>query len=133
MNDQTKLAFKKLEKALKKLEIALEKPIDEDRTSVDATIQRFEFSIELFWKFLSKLLGELGVNAKYPKDVLREAYQGYLIDDEQSWLQMVQDRNQTSHTYDEDLADEIYKNIKKYYPVMKKTFENLATKYFYIT
>lgn len=44
--------FQKVEKTLVSLEVIIKKPMDEDRRNVDATIQRFEFTIELFWKFL---------------------------------------------------------------------------------
>ncbi|WPY01397.1 Nucleotidyltransferase substrate binding like protein [Candidatus Trichorickettsia mobilis] len=126
-----KLAFVKLQKALYALEIIAKKPLDEDRRNIDATIQRFEFTIELFWKLLKSILESKGVEVQYPKDVLREAYKGYLIDHEEQWLQMLKDRNLTSHTYDydENLADIIYQRILTYVPVFKETYVKLADKF----
>lgn len=124
---QIEEAFLRVEKALKSLNVALLKPIDVDDLYLDATIQRFEFSIELFWKLLKLLLASKGVDVVYPKDVLRESFAGKLIDDEQMWLAMLRDRNLTSHTYNEELAITIYANIKKYYPLMTTTVKHLKT------
>lgn len=122
---QIEEAFLRVEKALKALSVALLKPVDTDDLYLDATIQRFEFSIELFWKLLKLLLASKGVEVVYPKDILRESFAGKLIDNEQIWLGMLRDRNLTSHTYNEELAITIYANIKKYYPVMAATVERL--------
>jgi nucleotidyltransferase substrate binding protein (TIGR01987 family) len=118
-------SFLKLEKALAKLIIALNKPMEEDRTNIDASIQRFEFTIELFWKLLKRLIENLGGEVSFPKEVLKEAYKANMISDEQIWLLMLEDRNQTSHTYDEELADKIYKNLHIYYPIMQQTYDRL--------
>lgn len=120
------LGFSKLEKPLKALEIMASAPPQEHRAHIDATIQRFEFTIELFWKLLKAILEYKGINVQYPKDVLKEAYQGDLIDHETVWLNMMQDRNLTSHTYDENLADKIYQHIQSYVPVFRVTFDTLA-------
>ncbi len=127
---QKEEAFSKVEKVLKGLGTAVDKPIDADSMYLDATIQRFEFSIELFWKLLKLLLASKGVEVAYPKDVLREAFVGRLIDDERVWLAMLRDRNLTSHTYNQELAETIYVNIKEYYPVMTATLHNLKKEIF---
>lgn len=127
---QIEEAFGKMDKALKALKQMLDKPMQEDRSNIDAAIQRFEFTIELFWKLLKRILVSKGVDAIYPKDVLQQAYKGSLIDDEQVWLAMLRDRNLTSHTYNEELADEIFKNLHIYYPIIKKTFDQLKIQYF---
>ncbi|WP_367363957.1 HI0074 family nucleotidyltransferase substrate-binding subunit [Candidatus Tisiphia endosymbiont of Nedyus quadrimaculatus] len=119
------LGFSKLSRALISLEDIVFKPMLEDRSNIDATIQRFEFTIELFWKLLRVILESKGVAVQYPKDVLREAFKGHLIDHEQEWLKMLLDRNITSHTYDEQLADKIYNNIKSYIPTLRSTFDKL--------
>jgi len=127
METKLKLSHAKLKKALDALKVMVEKPMQEDRSNVDACIQRFEFSVELFWKYLKRLLEDKGLIVTYPKEILKEAFQGGLIEDESIWLQMLYDRNQTSHTYDEELADKIYKNIVSiYYPLMSRTFNSLV-------
>jgi nucleotidyltransferase substrate binding protein (TIGR01987 family) len=121
------LDFKKLGKAIEALSLIIGKPVQEDRVIIDATIQRFEFTIELFWKLLQHILESKGVLVQYPKDVLKEAYRGHLIDQEEIWLSMLKDRNLTSHTYDEKLADEIFARVKKYIHVFQKTYHFLLT------
>ncbi len=128
-NASLQLPFRVLEKALNSLHAILKKPLDEDRSTVDATIQRFEYTIELYWKLLKKIIASQGQEVQFPKEILRVAYSGKLIEDESLWLSMLFDRNQTSHTYDEELADKIYNHIQQYYPVMQKTFEQLKQKY----
>lgn len=127
-NPKITLNIKNLEKALVSLEKAASSPAIEDRINIDATIQRFEFTIELFWKFLKSILETKGVQVQYPKDVLKEAFRGGLIDHESVWLKMLQDRNLSSHTYDEALADRVFGDIQKYLPVLRNTFNTLAKK-----
>ena len=82
----------------------------------DGLIQRFEFTFELAWKTLKTVFeaeGLLGLNS--PKTVLREAYAAELINDDDTWLKMLNDRNTTAHIYSEDLAKEICQNIKEKY------------------
>lgn len=123
--DPLQLSYEQLGKALHALSISIKKPADPDRTHIDATIQRFEFTIELYWKTLKKILATRGEIADYPKDILKASYKGHLIDDESIWLHMINDRNLTSHTYNEKLADEIYLRITNYYPILQSSYEKL--------
>ncbi|MBS1987932.1 nucleotidyltransferase substrate binding protein [Candidatus Dependentiae bacterium] len=118
-------SLQQAKKALQALGVMVRKPMDEDRGNIDASIQRFEFTIELFWKLLKRILEAKGVEVRYPKDVLQEAYAGGLIDDDKMWLKMLRDRNLTSHTYDENLADEIYAHIKLYYPILEQALQKV--------
>lgn len=129
MDDATQLAFDRVEAVLEALDEALKSPMEENRLNVDGSIQRFEFSIELFWKLLKKVLENQGVSVDYPKQALREAFSGHLIDDENVWITMLNDRNLTSHTYNTELADQIFARLKTYYPIMHKTFTALQTKF----
>ncbi|MGX6960317.1 MAG: HI0074 family nucleotidyltransferase substrate-binding subunit [Rickettsia endosymbiont of Pentastiridius leporinus] len=112
-------------KAFIKLEAIYSKPTTEDRAYIDATIQRFEFTFELAWKFLKEYFAEKGIVINYPKEVLKEAFTAGVISDEDLWLYMFADRNMTSHTYDEKLADEIYKRIKTYVPAIKELLDTI--------
>lgn len=118
-----------LEKALKRLEEALAEG-SENSLYIDGTIQRFEFTFELYWKTLKRLLEEEGIDSKTPREALKQAYAvEWLQGDERIWLQMLRDRNETSHVYSEERAKEIYENIKSYHPVMLQTFHMLKRKY----
>ena len=96
-----------LGRALDRLAEALARPID-DPLAVDASIQRFEFTFELFWKLLRRRLARQGIDVASPRAALRQAYRLGWLDDEARWLGMLDDRNLTSHTYREALAREIY-------------------------
>jgi nucleotidyltransferase substrate binding protein (TIGR01987 family) len=124
MNDKVQQSMQNLENALARLKEAL----NEDKNNelvIDGTIQRFEFVIELYWKTLKRLLAQEGVIATTPKDVLKKAYSVDWIKNETAWLEMLQDRNETSHVYDEEKANEIYEHIRHNFPELQKTFEFL--------
>ncbi|RCW74994.1 HI0074 family nucleotidyltransferase substrate-binding subunit [Saliterribacillus persicus] len=122
-----KQSVRNLEKSLLRLEEALNDDHD-NSLIVDGTIQRFEFTIEFYWKTLKGLLQAEGIEAKTPKETLKEAFQVGWLENEKAWLQMLRDRNETSHAYNEELALQIVKNIQGYFPEMKQTFFNLREK-----
>ncbi len=111
----------------------LKEMVDEDENEKsyvrDATIQRFEFCIELFWKVLKKICAEERMEAKSPKAVLSKAFELGLVNDEPAWLQMLDDRNNTSHTYQRVVAMEIYYRIPAYYKIMAKVYERIKKEY----
>ena len=82
--------------------------------SRDSAIQRFEFTLDLSWKTIKIWLAEnKGLSCQSPKECFREAYRQGLIEYETYWLTLVDLRNQTSHTYQEELAEEIYAELPK--------------------
>jgi nucleotidyltransferase substrate binding protein (TIGR01987 family) len=97
----------------------------EEPLAIDGTVQRFEFTFELFWKVVRRLLALQGVDANSPKAVLQKAYRLGWLDDEQEWLDVLKDRNLTSHTYREALALEIYSRIPAHHAAMRTAFDRL--------
>ena len=84
----------------------------------DAVIQRFEFSFELVWKTLKLYLERQGHECGGPRPTLKKTFsEGLILTAEEAdvWLQMLEDRNLTSHAYDEALATRIYRNVVHYY------------------
>ncbi len=80
----------------------------------DATIQRFEFTFEVIWKTLKLYLERQGHECGGPRATLKKAFAENLIatpDDADAWLQMLEDRNLTSHAYDEELATGTYVHL----------------------
>jgi len=91
----------------------------------DSVIKRFEYSIDLFWKCSKEYLEnnqKLIVEVASPKATFRTALNAKLISEEEFkiLLKMVDDRNLTSHTYKENLAEEISKRIPAYYELMNE-------------
>ncbi len=113
--------IKQLEKVFENLKIiidAYEK--EEDRIIKDglrdSIIQRFEFVTELSWKLMKKYLDENLVLEVYsPRSVIKESYKQDLIENGELWLDILEDRNLTSHTYDENTANRIKDNIVNKY------------------
>lgn len=122
-NDRLILEQNKLIDVLRRLEELLADPIDSHKAIVDATIQRFKFTYELFWRWLRLVIKEEGVEVNFPKAVLKEAYKAGMINNEEIWLKMLKDRSLTSHAYNEDLAISIYDNIKTYASLIKEVLE----------
>lgn len=94
----------------------------------DAMVQRFEYTTEAFWKYLKHYLQtEHNLLANSPREVMRMGLQAKLYDEETSkeLLQMLDDRNLTSHTYIEELATSIASRIPNYAHRIKSVLENL--------
>jgi nucleotidyltransferase substrate binding protein (TIGR01987 family) len=110
------LSLSELEKALKTLEesISLYKAAKPDSAEGlafrDASIQRFEYVIELSWKLSMKYLGSQTAAAK---PAIREMARNNLIDNPEDWLLFVDARNETSHSYDEDVAKKVFSVAQK--------------------
>jgi nucleotidyltransferase substrate binding protein (TIGR01987 family) len=84
----------------------------------DATIQRFEFTFEVMWKTLKLYLERQGYECGGPRSTLKKAFAENLIatpEEADRWLRMLEDRNLTSHAYDEALARQIYGHIVQDY------------------
>ena len=97
-------------------------------SSRDGVIQRFEFCTELAWKTTREYLCEQGyIEINSPKAVMKQAYSDGLIDDERSWIELLNARNLTSHIYDENTAGEIFKSIKTtFFPLLAELNRKLS-------
>ena len=102
-------------RALERLQSALQKEPDADEMYLDATIQRFEFCFELAWKLMKVVLEYEGIEVSSPRSSIREGWKAGLIDDAETWLDMQEKRNLSTHTYDESTALEVYRLIKEKY------------------
>ncbi len=80
-----------------------------------AVIQSYEMDIELAWKTLKDYLNFLGYKLQAPREVIKQAFAIEIIEDGEIWLQMLEDRNLTSHIYDEAKAQEVVDSIVKNY------------------
>ena len=101
------------EKALKRLKEAVE--IAKDELDKDGVIQRFEFTIESLWKTLKAILEYKGIECYSPRNCIKEAFKANIVSDDDIVLDMIEDRNLSSHIYDEKTSDEIFERIKNVY------------------
>jgi nucleotidyltransferase substrate binding protein (TIGR01987 family) len=97
----------------------------------DATIQRFEFTFEVIWKTIKLYLERQGYECGGPRSTLKKAFAENLIatpEEADLWLQMLEDRNLTTHAYDETLARQIYRHIVQIYaPLLAQMADKIQT------
>jgi hypothetical protein len=85
----------------------------------EGLIQRFEYTHELAWNVMKDYAAYQGnPNITGSRDAVREAFKMQLIKDGETWMDMIESRNKTSHTYNEETSNEIFgKILNEYYPV----------------
>ena len=93
-------------------------------------IKFFEMTFELAWNTLKDYLQAQGfIDIKSPRSAIKKGFEIDLITDGEGWLKLLEDRNLTAHAYDEVMAKEIEKLIrKKYFPLIKELFDILHQK-----
>lgn len=107
--------FNDYKKAVERLSEVLEADL-QNEFIYDAAIQRFEFTYELSWKLIKGFLSYGGITEVLtPREVFKEAFSVGLIPEGQKWIEMLKDRNLTSHVYDEEMAKDIYVRVKSIY------------------
>jgi nucleotidyltransferase substrate binding protein (TIGR01987 family) len=124
-----------LQRAYKRLKEVLSLNMEETDIVVDATIQRFEFTFELAWKTIKKFAETLRAGeCNSGRSCIKLAYKLGWIKDEKKWLSLLEARNLTSHTYDQEIALETYLIIKSEHTAfenlilsLKKELENLVS------
>ena len=113
------------ENATKRLKAALEyDPLELDIV-MDAVIQRFEFTFEMAWKSVKLAAKAVGYDCKSPKGCLKLAYRMGWIKDEERWLELLEARNLTSHTYDQETAMDVYETVKENFQVFGSLLREL--------
>jgi nucleotidyltransferase substrate binding protein (TIGR01987 family) len=124
MSDELKYSLEKFESAIKRLDEGVKEA--KNNLGRDGVIQRFEFTFELLWKTLRLFLLDEGIITKSPKESLKEGFKFGLIMDEEVFLDMLEDRNQTSHIYSEEVSKEIFERIKtRYVSPLKKILNDI--------
>ena len=116
---------KKALDSLQKL-VVITQPSDVER---DATIQRFEYTFEASWKAAKQYLYDVeGIDIGSPKGVIRSCREMNLFDEKETILalKMVNDRNLTVHTYNEDLAVRIHSQINPYFLLMSDWIQRMG-------
>lgn len=99
---------------------------------MSGVIQHFEFTYELGWKFIKRWLsvniGKSEVEGLSRRGLFRLAKEFGLIDSVDEWMLFHAARNETSHTYDENTAEEVFEVSIKFLPVAKKLLTQLELK-----
>jgi nucleotidyltransferase substrate binding protein (TIGR01987 family) len=116
-----KLDLSALEKAIASLDKALTRATGAagDEELRDAVIQRFEYTYEICWKMVKR---RIEADAPVPSDVdamsypvlMREAAERGLVSDVTRWFEYREQRNVTSHTYDAEKAQSVFKTARPF-------------------
>jgi len=127
MNDANKdirgkQRFQNYKKAYLLLErnLNIAEPSEVERAGI---IQFFEMAFELAWKLMKDYLEEEGLVVNSPKEAIKQAFQSDIIKDGHTWIDALNDRNLTTHTYEEEAAIEVTENIEEnYFPLLKNLY-----------
>lgn len=122
--------FNHFTKALSQLceAVALSRQRPLTKLEEQGLIQAFEFTHELAWNTLKDFLEERGVENLYgSRDTTRAAFKIGLIENGEAWMQMINSRNLTSHTYDETTATRIVSAVLGIYFAEFETLQGKLT------
>jgi nucleotidyltransferase substrate binding protein (TIGR01987 family) len=95
----------------------------------DATVKRFEYSFEAVWKLVQAYMRETeGSVCNSPKSCFREAMRVGLLEAEETecCLEMTDDRNRTTHTYQLRVAQAVSERVRNYLGVLRELTERVA-------
>ena len=117
--------------AFKNAYLKLKQFINEDNGSELARagiLHAFEFTFELWWKYLQRYLDSLYILEEHgPSSVIKIAFQNGILKDGQIYMDMLRDRNLISHTYKENMAEEIYLRIKNNHILtLEKSYNDMS-------
>ena len=113
MKKESEILLKKFRQAFKTLKEGVLS--SQDQLQKDGVIKRFEYTYELLWKTLKAVLEEKNREAGSPAECLEESLQQGWLKDEHVYKRMLKDRNSTVHGYDQEVADQIFRRIRKEY------------------
>ena len=121
--------FSNYKKALQQLgeAIALSNTRELSDLEKQGLIQVFEYTHELAWSTLKDFLEHKGQKDIYgSRDASRKAFQLGIIEDGEVWMDMIQSRNKTAHTYNRETAEEIVTAVTtRYYALFIRLAEKL--------
>ena len=109
-------AYESFKKAVSNAQTELER---------DGALQRFEFTYELLWRTLKKILSFRGIKVNSPREAFRASASENLIDDLEFWFDAIKKRNETTHTYDEDLSIVVYDFLPEYEGELTKVINTI--------
>lgn len=125
MNSRWKQRFQNFEKAFLFLESAVRKD-EYNPIEIGGLVQAFEFTFELAWKTVKDYLYEQGLETNFPREAIKQAFSSEIITDGHTWIEMLEKRNELSHTYNEEVAEHAVTVIKNSY------FLAIEQVYFYL-
>jgi nucleotidyltransferase substrate binding protein (TIGR01987 family) len=120
--------FGQFEKAFLLLQeaVRIESPSVVERAGL---IQFFEMAFELGWKLLKDFEEAEGFIVKSPRDAIKQAFQANIVSEGHDWIDALEDRNLTTHTYNEETAIDVERKIRvKYFPRLQQLYRDFSVK-----
>lgn len=118
------LLLQDYKKAVAKFEMALIERTD-DELKQAGSIQYFEFCFELAWKTVKAFFEYKGMfDCNSPRDCMKMAFKANLIDNESIWIEMLENRNITVHTYNIETALQVYNSLPAFIIEIKNLLTN---------
>ncbi len=116
-----------LENAVNRFADVLALPLTSNGVVCDSAIRRFKICVDLSWKTLKTILQEKhGIECASPKGCIREAFSvGIITQDDPFWLTMIELRNLSAHTYNEETAVLLYNQLPAALTRFQKLLKNL--------
>ena len=109
--------YENFSSALKTLYTASSQDLENEFVQ-SGVIDKFSLQFELGWKLLKELLayeGDRIAATESPRDIIKTASSYYGFMDEETWLAMLRDRNNTAHVYDENAAKQLVATVIEHY------------------
>ena len=121
--------FQNFKKAFEKLRDSVLKVDELSDLEKEGMVQRFEYTFELAWKTLKDYLEEQQVNAKFPREVIKQSFHYEIIQDGEIWMDMLEKRNLMAHTYEETIfRDSVQKIANEYFKAISQLYNFLQNK-----
>lgn len=111
MNDRLEKQYNDFERAYENLRTGAKEAKTE--LEIDGVIKRFELCYEISWKLIKTYLEYQGIICKTPRICFKEAFNNDLINNVDTWLKMIDDRNLLVHTYTFEQSRKIFEHINE--------------------
>ena len=125
-----KQRFENFQRAFKQLSLAMDLQAQRPLSDLEqqGLIQGFEFTHELAWNVLKDYLEMEGIQGLIgSRSSAREAFKRGLVIDGEVWMDMIEKRNLSSHTYNQTVALTIVESIaERYYPAFCELQQRFA-------
>jgi nucleotidyltransferase substrate binding protein (TIGR01987 family) len=99
----------------------------DDDIYLDLVVKRFEFTFEMSWKAIKRYLDFTGIGCLNPRGCFKEAFSQGLIDEENTWLDMIEMRDLSTNIYDGDEIKEILDRLESYKKAFTKLKQNIES------
>lgn len=86
-------------------------------------VRSFDSTFELAWKTLKDYLFAQGLEIQFPREIIKHSFATRLIEDGTHWIQMLDKRNELTHTYNQEQAERAIQTIRNnYYPLLEQVY-----------